>query len=61
MRLELTVEEVEVLDALLEATLRERQHQIHHSDSRDYRRHLEREAELMDALRAKLVRKSDAA
>ncbi len=57
---QLTVEEAEMLDALLEATVRERQHQIHHSHSRDYRTHLEREAELMDALRAKLVHRSDA-
>jgi hypothetical protein len=61
MRLELTVEEAVLLDALLEAAMRERQHQVHHARSRDYRRHLERETELMDSLRAKLVRESDAA
>jgi hypothetical protein len=61
MRIELTVEEAELLNALLEATVRERQHQIHHSHYRDYRRHLERESELMDSLRAKLAAKSDAA
>ena len=48
MRLDLTVEEAGLLDALLEATVRERQHQIHHSHSRDYRKRLERDAELME-------------
>lgn len=61
MRLELTVEEAELLDAGLEATERERQCQIHHAHSHDYRRSLEREVELMDSLRAKLVDRSDAA
>jgi len=55
MRLELTAEEQEVLVALLESASRDRQRQIHHSHSRDYRRRLERETELIDALRARLV------
>jgi len=60
MQLELTVEQADLLDALLEATIRERQHQVHHAHSRDYRRRLEREVELMDSLRAQLVRNSAA-
>jgi hypothetical protein len=55
MRLELTVEEHEILEALLEAASRDRQRQIHHSHSRDYRRRLERETEVIDALRARLA------
>ena len=55
MRLELTVEEHEILVALLETASRDRQRQIHHSHSRDYRRRLERETDLIDTLRARLA------
>lgn len=55
MRLELTTPECEVLEALLEAASRERQHQIHHSHSRDYRRRLEHETELIESLRSRLA------
>jgi hypothetical protein len=61
MRLELTAEEAELLDALLEATVRKRQHQAHHSYSRDYRDRLEWETELLDSLRAKLAHQSEVA
>lgn len=55
MRLELTAEEHEILIALLETASRNRQHQIHHSHSRDYRRRLERESEVIDSLRERLA------
>ncbi len=58
MRIELTAQEAEVLDALLDAVLRERLHQVHHSDSREYRKRLEKEVELIESLRAKLAIKS---
>ncbi len=61
MRIELTAQEAEVLDALLDAVLRERLHQVHHSDSREYRKRLEKEVELIESLRAKLAIKSHVA
>ena len=61
MRIELTAQEAEVLDALLDAVLRERLHQVHHADSRDYRKRLEKEVELIESLRAKLAVRSHAA
>ena len=61
MRIELTAREAEVLDALLDAALRERLHQVHHADSRDYRKRLETEVELIESLRAKLAVGSQAA
>lgn len=61
MRLDLTVQEAELLDLLLEAVLRERHHQVHHADSSDYRRRLEKEIESIESLRARLAVRSDAA
>ena len=55
MRIELSPEEHEVLIALLETASRDRQHQVHHSHSRDFRRRLERETEVIDTLRARLA------
>jgi hypothetical protein len=61
MRLDLSVQEAELLDALLDAVVRDRQREIHHTDSREYRKRLERETELIDSLRAKLAHRSEAA
>jgi len=55
MRLELTAEESELLVALLEAAARDRQRQIHHSDSRVFRHRLEHESEMIDALSRRLA------
>jgi hypothetical protein len=55
MRLDLTVEELEILRALLDAASREHQHEIHHTDSREFRSRLERETEVIEALRARLA------
>lgn len=54
MKLELTPREIEVLDALLDAAHRARLHELHHTDSRDYRDRLRREIATLEALRAKL-------
>jgi hypothetical protein len=61
MRIELTAQEAEMLLALLDAAVRERHHQVHHSDSRDYRKRLERDLELIESVRAKLAGVSKAA
>ena len=61
MRFDLTLQEAEVLDAVLDAALRDRLHQVHHTDSREYRKRLEREVELIESLREKLAARSDAA
>lgn len=60
MRLEFTLQEAELLDSLLEAVLRERLHQVHHSDSREFRKRLEREVELIESMRARLAEASRA-
>jgi hypothetical protein len=61
MRLEITAPEAELLETLLDAALRGRLHEIHHTDSRDYRKRLQKETELIESLTAKLSAKSDAA
>jgi len=60
MRLELSPQEAELLDAVLEAVLRERLHQVRHSDSRDYRKRLEGEVEIIESLRNRLAEASRA-
>lgn len=54
MRLELDPRETEMMIALLDAARRERLHQIHHADSRDYRERLKNEVRLIEAVLAKL-------
>ena len=61
MRLDLTAQEAEVLETLLDAALRKRPHEIHHTDSRDYRKRLLAEMEVLESLRAKVMSRSDAA
>ena len=61
MKLELTPSEVELLDTLLDTAGRERQRQIHHAQSHEYRNRLERDAELMEAIRSKLAATTHAA
>jgi len=60
MRLELSAQEAELLDAVLESVLRERLHQVPHSDSRDYRKRLEGEVEIIESLRNRLAEASRA-
>ena len=54
MLLDLSPREAEILEALLGAVLSERLHQIHHAHSRDYRKLLENEAELIEGIRTRL-------
>lgn len=54
MRLDLNERELEILDVVLEAALRERLRQAHHADSRAYRQRLESETELLNGLKEKL-------
>jgi hypothetical protein len=61
MRLELDAHELELMIALLDAAIRERLHQIHHADSRDYRERLKQEVRLIEGVRAKLGAKAAAA
>ena len=54
MGLDLNPRETEILDEVLQAALTERLHQIHHAHSRDYRKRLEREVDLIEGVRARL-------
>ncbi len=56
MRFELSRAEADLLRDVLEAAARERQHQIHHADSRPFRQRLEAEAAIIEAIRFKLER-----
>jgi hypothetical protein len=61
MRIELTREDAEVLEGLLAAARREHLHQIHHADSRAYRKRLEQELERIEAIEARLLPPAHAA
>jgi hypothetical protein len=61
MWIDLTAEEARVLETVLDSVLRERHHQVHHADSRDYRVLLEKEMDVIESLRTKLAVKSGAA
>jgi hypothetical protein len=55
MRLDLNPREVAVLAALLDAAHRQRLHELHHTDSRDYRERLRREVDVIEDLSARLA------
>ena len=61
MRLDLTVHEAELLERLLDAVTLRRRHELHHTDSREFRKLLHEEVELIDSIRAKLTGKFEAA
>ena len=54
MTLELTDTEREYFMKLLEATHRERLHELHHTDTAEYKTFLRNEIALIEALQAKL-------
>lgn len=54
MTLELTDKERDYLMTLLEATHREKLHELHHTDASDYKILVKREIALIEALSAKL-------
>jgi hypothetical protein len=56
MQIDLTATELEMLESVLEAALRERLRQIHHADSREYRKRLENETDVLIGLKAKVAR-----
>ena len=55
MRLDLTAREVALMAALLDAAHRQRLHELHHTDSRDYRERLRHEVEIIEDLAARLA------
>jgi hypothetical protein len=56
MQIDFSATELDMLESVLEAALRERLRQIHHADSREYRRRLENETDALIGIKAKVAR-----